>query len=121
MNARAHLGLWLVIGLRLADRELRLELEKILLADAAHVHHHLDLLERAVLLACSMMRAAIFAPTPGSVAISVAEAVLMFTTAVEAGSAWRCCRRRLSVRRDVAPVAATSAVAATSERTIRTM
>src|SRR5215471_14975121 len=38
------------LGLRCADRDLRLQLEKVLLADAAHIHQLLDLLERAVLL-----------------------------------------------------------------------
>src|SRR5215471_15354868 len=38
------------LGLRRADGDLRLQLEKVLLADAAHIHQLLDLLERAVLL-----------------------------------------------------------------------
>src|SRR5882672_2466095 len=40
-----------VIGLRRADRDLRLELQEVFLPDAADVHQLLDLLERSVLLA----------------------------------------------------------------------
>ena len=40
----------IVIGLRRRDRDLRLQLQEVLLPDAADVHQLLDLLERAVLL-----------------------------------------------------------------------
>ena len=39
-----------MIGLGRRDRDLALQLEKVLLADAADVHELLDFLERAVLL-----------------------------------------------------------------------
>src|SRR5262252_5809097 len=41
----------IVIGLRRTDGELRLQLQKVLLADTADVHQVLDLLERTVFLA----------------------------------------------------------------------
>src|SRR5439155_24543479 len=53
-RSRASSRLWvrpIVLRLRRADGDLRLELEEILLADAADVHQLLDFLERTVLLA----------------------------------------------------------------------
>src|SRR5262245_45257857 len=49
-EARLARRLLFVFGLDRGDRQLRLELEEVLLSDAADVHHVLDLLERSILL-----------------------------------------------------------------------
>src|SRR5438067_2883149 len=45
-----QLRLMVVVGLRRRDRQVRLQLEEVLLSHAAYIHQLLDLLERSVLL-----------------------------------------------------------------------
>src|SRR5947199_291829 len=47
---RLQLRLMVVVGLRRRDRQVRLQLEEVLLSHAAYIHQLLDLLERSVLL-----------------------------------------------------------------------